>query len=227
MAAKPKPKAPPALEVYDCDQRSDAWRIARLGRVTCSVLKTVMASGKDGDDSTGRTTLMRKLAGEILTGIPMESYTSKEMELGKEHEPEIRDWYARTQFAEVREVGFVWNPEVQAGCSPDGLIDDDGMIEIKWATPHVMIGILEKGVLPTGHRAQCHGGLWVCRRKWIDLVIYSHPKIPKFKVRIERDPVYEQQIAQAVATFNYELKCLVAKYRGERVPAAAELEIPL
>jgi hypothetical protein len=173
-----------------------------------------MASGKDGGPSVGRLTLMRKLAGEIMTGEPAENYNNADMERGKRLEPEIRDWYARSRFAEVERVGFVFNPELNAGCSPDGLIGADGMLELKSAAPHVIIGILEKGTMPPEHRAQCHGGMWACRRKWLDLVIYSHPRMPKWVARVERDEVYCAEIAREVERFNWELGSLVKKIRG-------------
>lgn len=206
----PAPKLPD-LVVYECEQSSPEWLAARLGLATASVFSAILASSSD---QKGRTTLLRKLAGEIVTGEPMENYVSKDMERGKEFEPQIREWYAQSKFADVRQVGFIYNPAINAGCSPDGLIGDDGMIEIKWASPHVMIEILERGTLPMQHRPQCHGALWVCRRQWIDLTIYSHPKMPKFVARLERNPTYEKEISDAIEVFNYDLKRLVQKLQA-------------
>lgn len=211
-ALKVSPPKLPDLVIHEDFKQSDPeWYEARLGLATTSNFSAILASS---EEKKGRTMLLRKLAGEILTGIPSENYKSKDMEKGKENEPLIREWYERTKLVEVRQVGFVYNPAVNAGCSPDGLIGDDGMVEIKWANPHILIEILERGTMPTAHRPQCHGALWVCRRKWVDLTIWSHPKMPKFVARIERDPAYEKEMSDAVEVFNWELKKLVTKLRG-------------
>jgi hypothetical protein len=110
---------------------------------------------------------MRKLAGEILTGIPMESYSNDDMDRGREQEPEILARYAFEHDIDVAKCGFIRNGK--KGCSPDGLIGDDGMVQIKSAAPHVMIEILEawiaKRTIPTKHLPQCQGELWVAERK--------------------------------------------------------------
>lgn len=204
----------PALVIHEFEQNGPDWIAARLGLATASEFSTIMASGEDGGDSRGRLTLMRKLAGEIITGDPMANYSNHHIQRGKSMEPEIRDWYARTRFVEVRQVGFVYNPEIAAGWSPDGLVGDDGSIEIKSADHHVMIEILERGTFPTAHRAQCHGGLLVGRREWIDLIVYSHPKLPKYVTRLTPDPVYAKKIAIAIEVFNYDLQKMVKKIRA-------------
>ena len=210
MALAQKAPKQAELVVHDCEQSSDAWFQARLGLATASEFSTILASG----EQKGRTTLLRKLAGEIITGQPMENFSSQAMERGKVQESEAREWYERTRFVDVQQVGFVYNPDLNAGWSPDGLLGDDGAIEIKSAAAHVLIGILEKGIFPTEHRAQTHGALWVGRRQWIDLVIYCHPKMPKYVARIEKDPVYEKEISDAVEVFNWDLKKLVEKIRA-------------
>lgn len=214
-AAAPKE---PELVVYDCEQGSEDWYKARLGKATASEFATIMASGRDGGESKGRSELLRKLAGETMTEEPSENYSNAAMERGKAMEPEILDHYARTKFADLTRVGFVLNPEINAGCSPDALVGADGVVEAKWASPHVMIGILEKGTLPTKYRAQCHGSLWVTRRKWCDLTIYSHPKMPKFVARLERDELYIKEIANEVEKFNWELAKLVERMQAMMRP---------
>ena len=201
--------------VYElCDQSSPEWFAARLGKATASNFSTIMASGRDGGDSASRATLLRKLAGELLTQEPMDNYSNKDMERGKEMEPENLDWYQRTRFADVVRVGFVYNPEIDAGWSPDGLVGDDGAVEMKWHRPDVMIAMLEKGTFPLAHRPQCHGALWVGRRKWIDYIAYSHPKLPKYIARLEVDLVYRKEISDAVEIFNWDLHKLVEKLKA-------------
>lgn len=209
-AAQQKKPAISNLVVHECAQSSPEWYAARLGKATASNFAAILASG----EQKGRTTLMRKLAGEIMTGEPQENYSSKEMEKGKELEPEIRDWYSRTKFADVKQVGFIFNPEINAGWSPDGLIGDDGAIELKWHTPHVMISVLEKGTFPTEHLAQVQGALWVGRRQWIDYVAFSHQQIPKYVCRMTRNEGFIKELSNAVEIFNWDLAQLLKKIRS-------------
>lgn len=201
------------IEVVDCEQKSEEWYRARMGIPTASMFGTVMAQGKGGGESIGRASYMRKLAGEIITEIPMESYTNDDMERGTAIEPELRARYAFEADVEVEQVGFIRNGN--KGCSPDGLIGKDGMVQIKSAAPHIMIEILMAGEVPKKHLPQCHGELWVAERAWTDLVIGSvSNKLPLFRQRIHRSEAYIRQISGAVADFNGELREMVSKIRA-------------
>ncbi len=200
------------LEVISCEQRTDDWYRARMGIPTASMFGTVMAQGKSGGESIGRASYMRKLAGEVITETPMESYTNDDMDRGNAIEPELRARYAFEADVEVEQVGFIKNGN--KGCSPDGLIGKDGMVQIKSAAPHVMIEILMSGEVPKKHLPQCHGELWVAERAWTDLVIGSvSNKLPLFCQRLHRDETYIRRIAGAVADFNIELREMVEKIR--------------
>lgn len=196
-----------AIEVFDFPQRSDEWYRVRMGIPTASMFATVMAGSKTGKESVGRASYMRKLAGEILSDIPMESYTNEAMERGTAQEPELRARYAFMHDAEIAQIGFIRNGG--KGCSPDGLIGKDGMLEIKSAAPHVMVEILLEGGLPAKHLPQVQGNLWVAEREWIDVVIGSAPKMPLFVERVYRNEAYIKTIAGAVADFNAELREMV------------------
>lgn len=196
------------LEIISCEQKSPEWYAARAGLPTASMFATVMAQG----EGKTRNAYMRKLAGEIITGIPMESYTNDDMERGVAMEPELRSHYAFMHDADITPVGFIKNG--LKGCSPDGLIGTDGMVEFKSAAPHVMIEILMAGEVPTKHKPQCQGNLWVAERVWIDLVIGSSPKLPLFVSRINRDETYIRKITGAVSDFNIELRQMVEKIRS-------------
>lgn len=217
MATKSHPRdllprtKPPSLIVHDFEQGTPEWYEARRGKTTASELSALVA---DSEDRLGRATLMRRLVGEIMTEEVRESYTNKDMEEGKEREPEIRAWYQRRKIVAVVQAGFIFNPEVGAGWSPDGLIGKDGAVEIKWHKPEIMVGILDKGAMPLEHRAQCHGGLLIGRRRWIDLVLYSHPKMPKAVFRIEADAAYHQTLRNEIEKFNWERDKLLQKLRS-------------
>lgn len=208
------------LQIVDCEQRSPEWYAARLGLVTASNFQTIMVPiGPKGGVPLGRKTLLRTLAGEIITGEPAESYTNAAMDRGRIMEDEARDFYSFMNDVECQRVGFVRNG--RAGCSPDSFVGTNRMLEIKTAQPNVLIEILEKDEFPNEHKAQCQGGLWVCQKDVIDLSVYW-PKMPPFIKEAGRDEVYIAKLASEVARFNDELDALVdriRRYGGERAAA--------
>lgn len=207
------------ITVIDCEQGTQEWHAARAGLPTASEFQCILAKGRGGSgESKGRATYMRTLAGQILTGEVLEGYTNAHMERGKAMEAEARDWYVFETDHELNRVGFIRNDLVRAGVSPDSLIGNDGMLEIKTKLPHLQLEVLEDGVLPNEHKAQCQGALWVTGRQWIEFVSYW-PKLPPFRIRIARDETYIAALKIAVADFNEELDALVAKYRTYGVAA--------
>ncbi|MFG1462316.1 lambda exonuclease family protein [Xanthobacter sp. DSM 24535] len=198
------------MQIIDCVQGTDEWFRARAGIPTASEFSTVMASGRGGGESKTRRTYMFKLAGEILTGEPMERFTNGAMERGHVMEDEARSAYAFIKDVEPVQVGFIVNG--QKGYSPDSLVGSDGLLEIKTAAPHLLIDKLLSGEFSPEHKAQCQGGLWVAEREWIDLVTYW-PKLPPLIVRAVRDEVYIAGLARAVAQFNEELAEVVEQIR--------------
>lgn len=201
---------PPAsdLIVYDMPQGEPSWFDVRRGRITSSEFQKLMA---DNEAKKGRLTLLRTLAGERISGQTAEAYTNAYMKRGHDVQAEALDWYARTRFADVESVGFVYDPALDAGWSPDGTVGSEGAVEIKSVAPHLLIPILEKDEVPNEHIAQCQGGaLWIGRRKWIDLVLYF-PGMPKFVKRLEPDINYQSRLAIEVFGFNRDLTALVKK----------------
>lgn len=197
------------LEVHTMPQGTPEWFAVRLGIPTASMFGTIMAKGRDGASKT-RQTYLYKLAGERLTGEPMDNFSNRHMERGNEMEPEARQLYAFMQDAEPELVGFITNGP--KGCSPDSLLGADGMLEIKTKLPHLMLAVHESGGFPSEHRAQCQGQLWVAEREWVDLVCYW-PKMPPLITRAYRDEAFIASLSDAVDQFNDDLETLVAKYR--------------
>lgn len=191
------------IQIIDCEQNSPEWYAARLGIPTASEFHTVMAVGKQGGKSVTRVAYLNKLAGEVLTGDPMPSYTNADMERGKEQEDEARDLYTFSCSEELQRVGFVRNGN--AGCSPDSLAGNKGGLEIKSAAAHIQIERLLKGELPSEHKAQVYGSMWVCERDWWDFMSYC-PKLPPFIKRVYRDEDYIKKISHEVELFNVELQ---------------------
>lgn len=209
------------MQIIKCEQGSPEWFAARMGIPTASEFACVMRAKGRGEngESKERTTYMRKLAGEILTGEPMTTHSNADMERGKLQEPEARDLYSLMAGCDPEVVGFIRNGDV--GCSPDSLIGTNGGLEIKCALPHIQIERLEKGELPPEHRAQIQGGLWITQREWWDFVSYA-PRLPLFVKRVRRDDGYIATLAGAVNAFNEELAALVErvrKYEGIREAA--------
>lgn len=190
------------MQIIECDQGSKEWFAARAGIPTASVFHTVMAIGHNGGKSVTRVAYLNKLAGEILTGEPMLSYTNGDMERGKLMEDEARDLYAFQNNVEPQRIGFVRNGD--KGASPDSLIGGKGGLEIKSAAAHIQIARLLDGELPSEHKAQVHGNMWVCEREWWDFISYC-PKLPLLIKRVFRDDAYIKSIALAVDLFNIEL----------------------
>ncbi|CAM5420344.1 hypothetical protein ATER59S_02385 [Aquamicrobium terrae] len=195
------------MQIFDCEQGSADWFTCRAGIPTASMFSTVMAKG---EGKTRRTYLL-KLAGEILTGEPMEAYSNAHMERGKVMEDEAREAYAFITDAEIHRVGFIRNGD--KGGSPDSLVGTNGGLEIKTALPHIQIDRLLRGVLPPEHKAQVHGNMWVAEREWWDFVSYW-PGLPPLNVRVYRDDAYIAEIAEAVDFFNDELAATVEQIRS-------------
>lgn len=199
------------MEIFDCEQGSEDWFRCRMGIPTASQFSTVMSKGQGrGGPRKGRTTYMYKLAGERITGQPMDNFSNSFMEAGKGFEPEARALYSFMRTVQPVAVGFIKNEN--RGCSPDSLVGDDGMLEIKTKLPHLLIEILLRNEFPTAHKAQCQGSLWVAEREWIDLVCYC-PGMPPFIKRAYRDPEYIEKIADEVGQFNEELDRTIQRVR--------------
>lgn len=199
-----------SMEIIDCEQGSEEWFRARMGLPTASQFATVMARGKGGGESLTRRKYMLQLAGEILTGEPMESYSNAHMERGKEMEEQARNLYSFQTNYDLQRVGFIRNGK--KGCSPDALVAANGMVEIKTTLPHLLIDLHLRGEMPPEHKAQCQGNLWVSGRGWIDICIYW-PKMPLFVQRIQRDEQYITSLSAAVDEFNAELADVVERMR--------------
>lgn len=202
------------MEIINCEQNSPEWFEARRGLPTASQFATVMAKG----EGKTRRTYMMKLAGEIITGQPMESFSNEHTERGHKMEDEARDLYAFQTGAQLERVGFIKSG--CAGASPDSLIGTDGGAEIKTKLPHLLGELILKDEFPPEHKAQVQGTLWISKRQWWDIAVYW-PGMPLFVKRAYRDEAYIQKLATEVDKFNAELADVVAQIRrhGEAVAA--------
>lgn len=197
-------------EIFTFEQGSKEWFAARMGIPTASQFSAILSSGKTaGSASKTRRTYMMKLIGELLTGLPMENFTNEHMARGKAMEAEARNTYALARDVWPDQVGFIRRGRV--GCSPDSLIDDDGMIEIKTKLSHLQLEVLLEGKVPNEHIAQCQGQLWIAERSWLDFI--SHwSNLPQMVVRVERDEAFIAKLDKEVKLFLEEMDELIVKF---------------
>lgn len=201
------------IEVFDMEQGSPEWFEVRRGIVTASEFHTVMAQGRGGGDSKTRREYMLKLMGERLTGDPMYRYQNDHMQRGQGQEAEAREMYVFLSDLEPRQVGFIRNGKI--GCSPDSLIGDVGMLEIKTKLAHLQLEVLLGESVPPAHMAQIQGQLWVAEREWCDFVSYC-PRLPLFTKRVFRDERYIEGIKKSVDLFEREMVTLLEKIQPKR-----------
>ena len=197
------------LEIFNCDQGSDEWFACRAGIPTASEFSTVQAKGRGGGESVTRRKYMLTLAAERIAGpSPFDRYTNGAMQRGHDYEDEARDMYSLITGNEPEQIGFMRRGDV--GFSPDSLIGDDGLLEIKTKIYPLHLDCLLKDEVPSEHIAQIQGGLWVSGRQWLDFTSYS-PGLPIFVKRVSRDEPYIARLKVEVEQFNSELAELVER----------------
>ncbi|EAM2342106.1 exonuclease [Salmonella enterica] len=192
------------------EQRTDVWYQARLGKVTASRLADVMAKTKSGY-AASRQNYMAELICQRLTGKPEEGFTNAAMMRGTELEPVAREMYALNEFdAVISEVGLIDHPTIAGfAASPDGLVNDDGLIEIKCPNTWTHLQTLKTGVPKRQYLLQMHAQMMCTGRKWCDFVSFDDrlpPELAYFKTRINFDEVLAEEIEQEVVKFLTELE---------------------
>lgn len=215
------------LEIFDVDQGSPEWYLARCGVPTASAFHKILAKGRGDAESKTRRDYLCQLADEVIYQDPVESYTNENMENGKLREAEACSIYALEQDVMPQEVGFIFNHDLGAGCSPDRLIGRDGLLQVKTSFPRLWVSNVIRDEADPHHLPQCQGELWVTGREWVDLMTYW-PRRKPFIKRIFRDEPYLKELAKAMLIFNGELEAMVAALRtkhdlmGTLKAAAAE-----
>lgn len=201
------------LEIFTCEQGTPEWFACRAMIPTASRFDTVMANGRGGNPSVTRRKYMLELIGERLTGTVAPGYTNEHMERGKVMEAEARDLYAMVQSVDPKQIGFIRRGGI--GASPDSLIDDNGLTEIKTKLPHLHLEVLLANEMPSEHKPQVQGELLVSEREWCDFVSYW-PGLPIFIKRIYRDEDYIKKLGQGVQDFIDEMSLLMYEIKNLR-----------
>lgn len=190
-------------------QGTPEWFAARCGKVTSSCFGKVMTKGRSKSATWGQMALsyMFEVLGERLTGNPADEIKSKYLDWGHEHEPTARSLYGWIHGETIKLVGFVEHPEIEGvGGSPDGLIGDDGVAEIKCPyTPRKHLEtIYQNEIVDKDYLWQCQGNMWVTGRKWLDFISF-HPNVPDelqlHVIRIERDEDMIEELEERVVRF--------------------------
>ena len=215
------------IEHRDLVQGSQEWLDARLGMVTASTVGKLITSRTikpaSNDDSRGLTVL---LAAERITGWSEPSFMTNDMVRGVEDEPRARDLYSE-HYAPARECGFLVRDDwgFRIGYSPDGLVGDDGLIEIKSRRAKGQLQTILANEVPAYNMAQCQAGLLVSGRKWLDFVSYAGG-MPVFVKRVLPDPRWFDAIIAATAQVEDAIADMVRDYDAatEGLPVADRID---
>jgi putative phage-type endonuclease len=204
------------------EQRTDEWYAARLGKVTASRVADIIAKTKSGY-STSRANYMAELVCERLTGKQGEFYQNAAMAWGTNTEPMARAAYEAVEGALVVEVGFVSHPTIQmAGASPDGLIEEDGLVEIKCPITATHIDTLLTQTVPGKYMTQMMWQMACTGRQWCDFVSFD-PRMPEhmqlFIKRVPRDNnmiiELEREVERFLADLDDKIVALGKLYKKE------------
>jgi len=204
-----------SLQVFnELEQGTDEWLAARCGIVTASVVGQLITPKtiKPATNDTSRG-LTATLAAERITGHVEPIQANAAMERGTLDEPYARDLYSE-HYAPATEVGFMVRDDwgFRLGYSPDGLVGDDGLIEIKSRNQKIQLSTILADEVPLGNMAQCQAGLLVSGREWIDYVSYCGG-MPLYVKRVEPDQRWFTAIIEAVEAFEDAAALMVANYQ--------------
>lgn len=190
------------MKIHNVKQGSSEWLFLRAGKLTCSELDSLISPEWKVRTGQGPETYCIEKVTEKLIGQPLdlEQLGSFAMTQGNLLEAEAIPWLAFTQNIKVDRVGFITTDDESMGCSPDGLIGEDGGLEVKCPLAQTHIRYLLDGQVPKQYLAQVHGSMYVTRRKWWLFMSYSR-QFPKLIVRVERDESIQAKIHAAVEAF--------------------------
>lgn len=193
------------MKIIDCEQGSEAWLRCRLGIPTASQANRLLTPAKLKPSSQAGD-YRNQLLAEWLCQYPIDwGGASQFMDRGTELEPEARAFYAFQANVEVEQVGFLLRDDEMFGGSPDGLVGEDGILELKCPSLHVHIGyLLDPAALQAKYHGQVQALMYLSGRQWADLVAYN-PDLPPVVLRIERDDAYIAALESVLEAFTAEL----------------------
>jgi putative phage-type endonuclease len=199
------------MKIETIAQGSDEWKAIRLGRVTASRVADIIAKTKSGP-SASRGNYMAELICERLTEQAQDGFTNAAMQWGVDKEPEARALYEFMAGVEVAQVGFVHHPAIEmAGASPDGLVGDHGLVEIKCPASSTHIETLLSEAIPAKYQTQMLWQMATCEREFCDFVSFD-PRLPvEMQLFVKRFPRDDDAIAAMETEVRVFLAELAAK----------------
>jgi len=199
------------MRIIECEQGGPEWLLARLGVPSASSYAKLITT--TGRASAQADAYINQLVAERLTGEPTFFQVTDPMQRGMDLEPLARTAYEMETGNLVIQVGFLMHDTLDAGASPDGLIGENGGLEIKCPSGHTHVEYLRDDVLPTKYFQQVQGCLWISGRDWWDFMSY-HPRMEPLIVRVFRDEQFIKALECAVIDAVKTIEILTTKFRS-------------
>lgn len=202
------------------EQRSDEWYRARCGQLGASQVSKAISKGRGGAESSTKRNLIAEIVAMRLTGTAPEGFSSAAIQWGIDNEPLARSAYEISKGIFVDEDGWIPHPSIEwTGCSPDGLVGDDGLVEIKCPNTATHLDYLLAGEPPAEYKNQMLWQMECTGRKWCDFVSYD-PRMPEdmqlFVVRYMRDDERLKELREGVVKFLDEVNEMLVKLQAYR-----------
>jgi len=198
------------MRIYtEIEQGTPEWLELRKGIITSTVVKSLITPTFKLAENDKTRKAIWKLASERITGHLEDSFYSSDMERGHFEEPLARDLYGGAV-----EVGFITNKiaGVTVGYSPDGLVGENGLIEIKSAKQSIQVERIVSGIVPVEHLPQIHYGMLVSERDWCDFISYSNG-MPMQVIRVEKDLKIQDVLIEAVQIAETKIQNVIAEFQ--------------
>jgi hypothetical protein len=196
---------------HDVAQYSEEYDRLRLGIPTSSNFHKIVTP--QGNPSKQWREYACVLIAERILQHRIEFYNSPAMERGLIVEAEAADWYEFDHDVNVQRIGFITDDERTMGCSPDRLVGDAGLLEIKAPLPQTQVGYWISGELSERFRPQLQGQLYITQRSWVDILCW-HDVLPKLIMRVEPDEKFIKALGRELRIFNYFVEGVMEKIRG-------------
>lgn len=196
------------MKIYkDINQGSPEWFEIRVGKVTASHAQAIGNNGK------GLDTYLLEVVSEMFSSAQKDQYSNEHTERGNELEPLARSMYELENDCEVEQIGFCELNDF-IGCSPDGLVGDDGMIEIKCPDDKTYFNLLMNEKIDNAYIWQCQMNMLILERKWCDLVFYNPNFEKSMKIfRLKPDKEMFSRLKEGFAKAEKEIIRMISKYK--------------
>lgn len=206
------------MNIIELTQGSPEWHAYRCGKVTASRVADVIAKTKTGWGAS-RANYAAQLIAERLTGTAAESYTNAAMQWGTDTEPQARLVYEMMTDAKVQQVGLIQHPSIALSCaSPDGLVGNDGLVEIKCPNTATHIETLLSEAVPGKYVTQMQWQMACASRSWCDFVSFD-PRMPGemqlFIARVQRDDAAISELTAQIEVFLAEVADTVSRLQSK------------